>query len=467
MTDNLKTNSGDETRSDAVATAPADGSVPEAAGGPGPTRRRSRLREDFGLVFTGNVVAAACQFGLYMVLTKLAAPASLGYYTLGVSIATPLLTLGNLNLRALLATDAKEEYAFSQYLAIRVLTTAAACLVVICVAVFQGSIAAAAIMLCVGLGRSVHAIADIFLGQFQHCYRMKWIMVSRILRGVGGLTAVYAMLRLTGNDTVAIAAMALMWGLVLIGFEYPAARSLGHSLPTFRPWRPLGRIALLGLPLGVSTMIVSLSVYLPRYFILAYCGQVELGRFGAISAFLIMALMIVGALGQAAAPRLAQRYHKDLRSFVVLLIKLVVLGTGLGLLGVVAAVVVGKEILSIAFTPEYRQYSNVLVWIMVAAGVQCVSVFLGTGATAARVLKPQLYITIARALVVLALCWWLIPAMGLVGGAVAIVAGGVIASGGMAIAMVWAIRKRQTVGETPTKSLDAPGVNPKGMDNGN
>ena len=73
----------------------------------------------------------------------------------------------------------------------------------------------------------------------------------------------------------------------------------------------------------------------------------------------------------------------DGQAFCRLLSKLVAIGAGTGLAGVLLALVAGREILTILYRPEYADSADLLVLLMAAAAVSYMASFLGYGMTAA------------------------------------------------------------------------------------
>ena len=84
------------------------------------------LRKNFAWTLSGNVVYAGCQWGMLIAIAKLGTPAMLGQFALGLAIAGPIFIMAQLHLRAVQATDARHEYLFGHYFALRILGTAAA-----------------------------------------------------------------------------------------------------------------------------------------------------------------------------------------------------------------------------------------------------------------------------------------------------------------------------------------------------
>src|SRR5215469_13833407 len=88
------------------------------------------FRSNFAWMFSGNVIFAICQWGMVVALAKLGSSYMLGQFSLGLAIATPVLMLTNLNLRAVQATDATHSYTFQEYLQLRLIMTIAALVVI-------------------------------------------------------------------------------------------------------------------------------------------------------------------------------------------------------------------------------------------------------------------------------------------------------------------------------------------------
>jgi hypothetical protein len=95
------------------------------------------LRSNFAWVLAGNVVYAACQWGMIVALAKLGSTLMVGQFSLGLAIATPVLMFTNLHLRAAQATDARRLYSFAEYLQLRSVMTLAAIAAITTIAWFE------------------------------------------------------------------------------------------------------------------------------------------------------------------------------------------------------------------------------------------------------------------------------------------------------------------------------------------
>jgi O-antigen/teichoic acid export membrane protein len=404
------------------------------------------LRRNFSWTFTGNLIYAASQWGMLVVLAKLGSPEMVGQFTLGLAVTAPVIMFTNLQLRGIQATDAKGEYVFSDYLGLRLIGTGLALLIIAGITLKAGyRWETSLVILAIALAKAFESISDVFYGLIQQHERMDRIAIALMIKGPLSLLLLSIGVSLTGSVVGGAIGLAIAWGLVLFGWDLRNGRlilnnashhtdaadllvadvALKKSQNLLYPrWhqKTLRKLVLLALPLGFVMMLISLNTNIPRYFIERYLGERELGIFAAMSYLMVVGQMVVSALAESASPRLAKYYATgNSTAFRTLLLKLVGVGLMLGAAGVFVAVVAGRPILTLLYKPEYAERADLFAWLMVAAGIGYVSSFLGSGITAARyfrVLMP-LFALVTGTSAIAAL--WLIPTEGVRGAAIALV----------------------------------------------
>ncbi|MDQ3918276.1 MAG: lipopolysaccharide biosynthesis protein, partial [Acidobacteriota bacterium] len=169
------------------------------------------LRRNFSWTLAGNVVYAACQWAILISLAKLGDVAMVGQFALALAIVTPTLAFTNLQLRALEATDAKGEFPFSDYLAVRILTVTLALCVVAGVLMWGGyDRELFLVVLAVALTKTFDSLSDVFYGALQLHGRMDRIAKSLILQGVLQLLALLLIVSASRSLLAGVIGMALM-----------------------------------------------------------------------------------------------------------------------------------------------------------------------------------------------------------------------------------------------------------------
>jgi O-antigen/teichoic acid export membrane protein len=399
------------------------------------------LRRNFSWTFIGNAVYSVCQWGMLVVLAKLGTPEMVGQFTLGFAVTAPVIMFSNLQLRTIQATDAKCEYHFEDYLGLRLLATSLSMFAIVAIVIQTGyRLEIAIVIILIGLAKAFESISDVFQGLFQQYERMDRIALSLLLKGPLSLIALGLGVGLSGSIIWGTVGLVLVWAGVLFTYDLPNAIALLQfkskssnltraKLWQLKPrwhWQTLWKLIRLSLPLGLVMMLISLNLNIPRYFIARYLGERELGIFAAISYLMMAGQMILSAMADSAIPQLAKFYaQRNYNKFCQLLLKLALLGTCVGVGGLLFALVAGKQFLTILYKPEYAQYNDVFVWLVIAAAINYSFAFLGYGRTAARYFSIQVpmssLVTGASALA----CFWLIPQLGLKGASLAMVVGAV------------------------------------------
>jgi O-antigen/teichoic acid export membrane protein len=172
------------------------------------------------------------------------------------------------------------------------------------------------------------------------------------------------------------------------------------------------------LPLGIISMLISLNLSIPRYFVEAHAGSAELGIFSAIASLLTAGNLVVSAFGQSiflpVARACAAIDRAKYRGYVVMA---ATLGGSLGGVAILGAMLFGRAILTHLFRPEYGERPDILVRLMMAGTIMFIASGLGYVITAAGRLRPQIPMLLAAAIAAAATSAWSIPRYGLNGAA--------------------------------------------------
>ena len=405
------------------------------------TSKPLTLKRNFSWTFVGNAVYAACQWGMLVVLAKLGSPEMVGEFALGLTIAAPVFMFTNLQLRHIQATDAKQQYLFSDYFSLRLISTTVGLFSIGIITLIAGyTWQVSLVILLVSLAKAFESISDVFYGLIQQQERMDRIAMSLMIKGPLSLLMLGLGLYLSGNVIWGVVGLVFSWAIVALGFDVRSGKSIlknqrktgDDSLSSTKlklSWdrQKLLKLTWLALPLGLGMLLISLNVNIPRFFIEQNLGERELGFFAAIAYLMVAGNMVVNALGESASPRLAKYYAEGNRhAFSQLLIRLVGIAVALGGLAVLVAKFAGSLILTIVYQPEYAQHADLFVWLMLAAGVSYVASFLGYGMTAARYFRIQMPLFLIATASSAIACYWLIPAFELKGAAIALILSAVI-----------------------------------------
>jgi O-antigen/teichoic acid export membrane protein len=420
----------------------------EPAGG----LRPCSLRANFAWTFLGHATYMASQWGQVVAIAKLTSAAKVGQFALALAVTAPVNMLAGLQLRTVQATDARHDYVFGDYLALRLLGSVVTVLVTAAIALVGYRGETALVIIVIGLAKSIEAISDIIWGLLQQHERMDRVSHSMMIKGPLSLGALALAVYITKSTLWGATGLAVAWLVTLLTYDAASGArvlgggsGLGERSRLLRPrwhWPTLWRLTMLSSPMGVVRMLATAKPNIPRYFIQYYQGAASLGIFSALAYLVVAGTAVVEALGQSASPRLAQYFAAGrIEAFMHLAERVIIIAALLGLGGVGVAVWLGKPLLVLLYRPEYAEHATVLVWIAIGAGVTYVAsilnyIFAATRAFS-RLLSPYVIITAST----LVLSAALVPHYGLMGAAWALLVSSVVHVVVVPVALIPVLRR--------------------------
>lgn len=395
------------------------------------------MRRNFCWTFVGNVIYAACQWGMLVAIAKLGTTAMVGRFGIALAVTAPVIMFTNLQLGTIQATDARLQYLFGDYLGLRLISTVLAMLAIAGVSECSGyGGPVTAVVLAVGLAKSFEAVGDVVYGLFTQREQLHYVAKSMIARGVLSLIAIVVGLRLTGSVLSAAVALAVVNALVLLTYDlrngaFVLTRS-GRDTTKCIAWFPsprwdrrrLIRMTVMTLPMGAVALLSSLNLNIPRYFIERFSGEHALGIFVAMAYMQVAGTTVVRALGQSVCSRLATYYADfNIAAYRNLMLKLLGAGVLLSVAGVLIAWKAGPQLLTVIYKPEYAEYSETFILLMMGSAGIYLAMFLGYGLTAARQLNVQTTLMLIASVATTIMCAVLVPHGGINGAAMALIIG--------------------------------------------
>jgi O-antigen/teichoic acid export membrane protein len=400
------------------------------------------LKINFSWTLSGNVIYATCQWGILAILAKLGDSEIVGQFAMGLAVTAPVIMFYNLQLRSIQATDARCEYTFGEYFALRLITTVLAEITILLIIfVSRYDVETSRVILAVGIAKGAESVIDIFYGLLQQRERMDRIAWSLMIKGPLSLLAIGINLYVFRNVFFGILWMAVLSIAVFLFIDIPNCTKVlqkfrllestaQYGIMTqnrilYPKWhlRALMQLGKLAFPLGLVMCLISLSTNIPRYFIEHYLGTRSLGIFTAMAYLFVAGDMVVNALGQAAIPGLAKYYASGcILEFRKMLFRLIQIGGLLGVAAVLTVILFGKEILTVFYTVEFSTHTDVFIWVSIAGALSYLSSIIGYGMTAARYFSIQLPLFAGVAVCSATACYLFIPRAGLIGAGWALLA---------------------------------------------
>jgi O-antigen/teichoic acid export membrane protein len=422
------------------------------------------VRHNFAWTLAGNSAFALCQWGIIVLLAKLGSADMVGQFALAVAVAFPITYLANLQLRVIFVTDLQGKYPASQMLGLRLMLAAVAIIgALLACGIAKYGAPMTRVVIAVAAAQLVDCISENYYAIAQRRDRMDRIARSQMLRSAASITSLAITIFYTRSVFWGVVAYAA--GRLVILLVYDAGRgtyaqpdstsAVGSYADRIRPrWNLSNQMGMVwtALPLGFVSVLGSLNGNMPRYFIEHSFGAHDLGIFSALNYIPAAALMVATALGYAVFARLSRLYFVgDIAGYKSVLAKATAVCGGLGIAGLLGAAVLGKQVLTLLYRPEYAEHIDLLLLLMGVGAVGCVASCLGCAMSAAsqfRVQVPLFLVVTASSGIG---CYFLVPARGLFGAAFASLIAMCVQLVGTAIVIHRALnrRARELSGDLP------------------
>lgn len=405
----------------------------------------SQLRVNSFWIVLGMGIYTITQWGILVLLARLGSAEDVGRFGLGLAISAPVVLVFGLQLRLVIATDTFNDYDFSDYLTLGIITSVLGFMFVSSITWglgYRGE--KLLVIVLIGVAKSVETIIEICIGLYQKCERMGNIAASYIIRGTLGLLAMTIVFWSTRSLVWTVAAMAIVWLLFLVLYESRRASLFAH-LKLSTNFRKIRILLVRSSPLGLSVGLICLCANLPKYFIEHYLGDTELGYFVAMTWFVLAFAKLVDSIGHAASPRLAKYYVEHRVSYVRLLLKLTVVAVILGGSGIFFTIVAGKWFLALLYGEDYAKYSYVLVWLFVAGTVSYIFSMFDKAIVAAQHFRLRFLVIVLGTITMAVSCYLLVPRFGLTGGATAKIAAAISMLAYGILVICWSLLRQPLV----------------------
>jgi O-antigen/teichoic acid export membrane protein len=392
----------------------------------------SSLTKNAVLTLFANLSFALTNWLLLVIIAKEYDPVFLGQFVLALSVISPIFLLFSLKLRTLLVVDLDGEYTSEQYLGTRLFTNTIGLLLALLIGVLFYQNIPLILFLLIALYKWFDGWSELFYAYYHRSGCFKTATISQCLRSLFSIMVIIIMAQTSLSALWMIVGWVLISGLFSIidalffakirfRLDSTATRWLALFNPFYWYKSPL-LIAKKYYTLGLALVVGAMFVYIPNFVIEKYSGIAAAGQFAAVSYFLIAGGILIHSVSQASSPRLASLAKAgDWQSFTSLTTKMCLIGAAIGLSGIVVAIVFGEFFLRLFYNAEIAKLSTELIWVLIAAAIRYVYIFIGTAMNALKQFQVQTYIYTVGTLSVLISCLLLVPSQGTLGAAKAMV----------------------------------------------
>lgn len=373
------------------------------------------IRKNAIWILAGNGVFSISQWFNIIVLSHIGGAAEVGKFAFALAVTAPVILFFNLSLRALLVTDANNNFAVQDYIKLRYITCLTYFVIILLLCyLFPWDGEQKKIIIIIAIAKVFESISDIHYGMHQKTHRLDYISKSLIFRGIFGLISFSFIFYFTHNLVTSAIAYAVAWGISLWLIDIKGPANQWHT----KDFLLYSKIAKTALPLGIAALLVSFNWNIPRYFIEKFLNKEDLGVFCAIVYLVVIGNMVINSVGQSINVHLAEFYAKNnMQKFIRYTFKATLFALGIGLCGIVLSTFIGQYIIIMLYGKTFSQHTDILILISIGATITYITSILGHAITSARRFKNMLLPYVIVTLSVTYASAFLIPQYGLKGAA--------------------------------------------------
>jgi len=374
-----------------------------------------KLIKGLSWTFFANLIVSFTKWFMVIIIAKVLTPGEVGIYTLAFAISAPITLFANMKLRSLYVTSDINN--FGEHMYGRNITSIFSLFILIIISYILYP-AYFTIILLVGISKILDLQSEMYYALPHKNEDMKTIGKLLIIKHLLTLVIFWVILIISKELVISLILQVIIQGLFLELIEKKyilkkfSIKNVEISITNVK------KLLLLGLPLGVVQMLVSLNTSIPRYLLEFFLSTEVLGYFSAIAYLMMIGNMMMNAISQNFLPILTNRFNKsEYRSLRNILVKLSLFSLFLGISLIIFSVNFGESFLSIIYGPEYANYLDILIIMSIAISVNFVSWNFDTALLSMRYISIQPKISIFILIITLYLSYKLITIYGINGAA--------------------------------------------------
>lgn len=379
--------------------------------------KKGSLKRNIFFMLLGNGVFAFSQWLQLSLISKYCSIETLGFFTLALSVISPVFMLTGLQLRTLIITDVHSQTEFGTFFKLRIWTSILSLSIIIIIALLLSNLTLLPYLLLLTFQKVLEGLSELFNSKQQQNENIEILTLSLFLKGASIILSIFIGLVFFKSLFIGLSLILFFYVIILYFNDYKNYKKGYHQKIILNlPFDKIKNLAKRGLPLGIVLLIISLNANISKYFLEIYAGTKIQAIFSSISYVLVIGIFILDSLGQVFVPRLSKFYYdKEYLSFQKYSFNFVLLSFLIGSALFLFSLFFGEDTLRFLFNAKISAYSGFLSKYLMAGILIFISSSLGYILTSMGEFKVQPYINFFILIVNFILSYFLIKHYELIG----------------------------------------------------
>lgn len=339
--------------------------------------KQNNVASDVAWNTIGTFVYFFSQWVLTVFVARISGYADAGNFALAISFANIFVYIEYWGVRNYQVSDIQYEFSNGVYAGARIVSTAAALLLVplmLLIYGYRGELILCCIVAVVF--KTLESVTDLYFGTMQRLDRYRQIAVSYCLKGFLPAAAFLAGLLLHLPLPMSMLLMTAAYFAVVLVYDGVILRGSGLFSPEFHSVK---KLLIKCMPLMINGLISAYMIYLPRNAVNAMIGPEELGYYSSVSTVVVVLSTLAGSVWAAIMPTISgmvqQRESAKLRGFYRRLLLVI---CGVSVVTVIAGRLLGPFFFSIVYGKEILDHMELLIPVLLNAVFLMLDAFYDT-----------------------------------------------------------------------------------------
>lgn len=297
-----------------------------------------------------------------------------GLLQLAISVTNIFYAISLYNIRTYQISDTQNKYSSGDYIGARFITSAIAVALCVAYALILGY--EFKTILCIVfymLFKLSEAFSDVLHGIDQKNYRMDYVGISYILRGIVSVIVFALVLIVTGDVLVSVIAMAAAALLVVAIYDCSRTATFGSVKPRFERSKIVGLLATC-LPAVIASSAFTAIVSVPRQMLEGMRGEEALGYYGTIATPLVIVQVLATSIFNPMLTELSELYRdRETREFSKRLLKNLAFLAAIVAFVYLCVVFLGKFAVGLVFGEKFVPYTYLMYGIIGCTAMYVIS----------------------------------------------------------------------------------------------
>lgn len=311
----------------------------------------------------GSFVYLICQWLITIIVVRISDYENAGVLSLAISVNNIFFTISTFGLKHYQVSDIENKYSDLEYIATRWITCFGGLMCCVMFIVLNSSHYDMRQMSCIFiyfLFKAIEAFIDVFQGIQQKNYRMDYVGISYIVRGILTLISFTIVVKVTQKLAFGIAAMAVVSLVVAIAFDYRICAKLMKTAKDM-VYKKITALIKENIALMANAVFMTGFVSIARFFLELYVGEEVLGIYASIATPTVIIQTACGMIYSPLVTEYAVYYNQKAKDkFVNLIKKVMIAFIAILVICLIGVYVFGDFGLALLFGEDILKYSYLL-----------------------------------------------------------------------------------------------------------